>query len=550
MIERFFKMSWSDIGKKVVRRFERIDDSLSQTIALGMGRVAEKMERVAEKMEHIEDVLPNGFTSTERNIRISYDQAFCHFEQRPLGRHFLQLQKVCAYDVEGAFYSKAYQNRHWDGKKYLLGKSGSFPTGLLKKVEDWLRNKGYVVTSRAVSVAAPIRKYTGRKVAISKARPYQLEALRAFINARRGILQVATGGGKTLIAAMVINELQTPTLFMVHTKDLLWQAVAMLGDALDQKIGVIGDGKFDIQPVTVVMIQALAEAYHFKYATLDDEDEDDVLLGKHVDLIPERLKAINSAVADARLLIMDEVHRVAAPTCLETMSRISNAQWRLGLSASPWRDDGADLAIEAAFGPVCYQVSATTLIEKGFLVPPVIRFHPLRHVAWMEGERYSDYYKRAVTENDERNGKIAELAIRAARADRTVLILVRYISHGRRILDTIKKSYPSVAFLKGEDATGYRIEVLESLRQKKLMILVATTLADEGLDVPSLGTIILAGSGKSSTKALQRVGRVLRKVPGKTTGEVHDFLDTGKWLKTHVHRRREIYMLEPGFVLC
>ena len=67
----------------------------------------------------------------------------------------------------------------------------------------------------------------------------------------------------------------------------------------------------------------------------------------------------------------------------------------------------------------------------------------------------------------------------------------------------------------------------------------------EGLDLPALRTLILAGGGKSSTRALQRVGRITRPWPNKKYGIVIDVWDHIRYFEDHASRRRKIYSTEP-----
>lgn len=489
-------------------------------------------------------------------VIIEYDQAVARFIEPPLPAHFKQLQNICSYFTEGAQFTSAFQKGYWNGRKYLLNSKGVFHTGLLFRMEKWLRQTGYKVKLQEKHTE-PIGKIKLQKVKIAHARDYQEMSVESFLKNRRGIIQVATGGGKTLIAAMAIARIQEPTIFMVHTKDLLYQAQQMLADALDEKIGIIGDGQFAPENITVTMIQTIAEYFHYEVELEDDEDQE--LVGESVDL-SDKLSEMKRVMESAGFLIMDEVHRVAAPTFLTTMSHISNAKWRLGLSASPWRDDGANMALEAAFGPIVCRVSASDLIRRGYLVAPVIRFHEIqstrRQVIGTDEkgkqklEPYMSYYKRVIVLNQARNEQIRDIVLRSMNRKGTpasILILVRYISHGNTLLNLIRPTGVAVSFLNGQDPSEYRKKVIQWTREGKIQVLIATSLADEGLDIPRLNTLVLAGCGKSSTKALQRIGRVLRIFKDKDTAEVHEFLDHAEWFYNHAQKRMEMYETEPEF---
>jgi superfamily II DNA or RNA helicase len=85
-------------------------------------------------------------------------------------------------------------------------------------------------------------------------------------------------------------------------------------------------------------------------------------------------------------------------------------------------------------------------------------------------------------------------------------------------------------------------------------VTVASTIFDEGIDVRPLDALILAGAGKSPTRALQRIGRVIRKYTypdgrEKTNAYVYDFWDHLPYLTDHALERLKMYQSEPEFVI-
>lgn len=69
--------------------------------------------------------------------------------------------------------------------------------------------------------------------------------------------------------------------------------------------------------------------------------------------------------------------------------------------------------------------------------------------------------------------------------------------------------------------------------------MIATSLADEGLDVPRANILILAGGGRSGARIEQRTGRVLRTFHGKSRGVIYDFFDTQHYYLLAQSKRRE-----------
>jgi superfamily II DNA or RNA helicase len=103
----------------------------------------------------------------------------------------------------------------------------------------------------------------------------------------------------------------------------------------------------------------------------------------------------------------------------------------------------------------------------------------------------------------------------------------------------------NVELLSGNDDTLRRAAVFKAVKEGICRCLIASTIADEGLDLPILDTLILAGGGKSSTRAFQRVGRVIRLFEGKEKAIVFDFIDYTPMLRRHSRARQKYYQTEP-----
>ena len=114
-------------------------------------------------------------------------------------------------------------------------------------------------------------------------------------------------------------------------------------------------------------------------------------------------------------------------------------------------------------------------------------------------------------------------------------------------------SYPKGSFLPhqficGEESTEVREKALVDFREGKIKVLIATSILDEGVDIPNIDVLVLAGGGKSSIATLQRVGRGLRK--GGTVDRLYivDTIDFQQHhLLKHSMQRLEDYKAEECF---
>ena len=248
---------------------------------------------------------------------------------------------------------------------------------------------------------------------------------------------------------------------------------------------------------------------------------------------------------NAKLFFVDECQYAAAETVQFLHRESVSARHRFLLSGTPWRENGDDILIEAVSGPKFYDITATELIDTGWLVRPYITFlnvPTIRNV----GKTYPEVYNNFVVNNDFRNFQIANAAKKMSDAGRKVLILVTKVDHGKVIKDFLDPNL-NVNSLNGMNSTGERMRAIREMKDGKLDVMIASRIFDQGIDIPELDALILAGSGKSTARALQRIGRVIRKKDGKTNAAVVDFYDNCKYLREHSQARYKIYSSEPGF---
>lgn len=533
-------------SKERVEAIKRLDDRK-------WNKETSEWEIPVSEAKKAAELLGVDWNSLAKSVRDGYEQSLGGNIRLTIGNTFTRirghdlpmeaLEDATSFWVMGAEFSKKFQDGIWDGQRKLLRKRGglAFPTGLLPRIVKLLTTAGLDYTVEDLRT----RFTTGEPIQTQgpPLRDYQKEVLTVVASKERGILQLATGAGKTMIAAHLIAARGLNTLFFVHTKDLLYQTIEVFKSILNVPIGQIGDGTVHVEKITVATIQTAARALDVK---IKKEPGDDVPIWS--DDAAERLsisdwEVVQRALWDCAVVIFDECHHLPADSFYEIAMKLKDAFYRYGLSATPWRSDRSDLMIEAALGPKLCVVSSTELIRRGYLVPPKITMYEVYPTSAKLVRNYTRVYQSEVVENQDRNKLIAEVAEHSAQRGKSVLILVNQVKHGKNLEAMIE----GAVFIHGRDSSEVRNEAIEQLRQKKNQILIATTLADEGLDLPSLDVLILAGAGKSETRALQRVGRVLRPYPNKKTATIVDFWDQSLYLEAHSRQRYEIYETEQAF---
>lgn len=475
----------------------------------------------------------------------------------------------------GFQYTKAFKNGRSDGRIKLY-KHSKFPAGLVGRVINVLdaHDVPYHLDAEVAADTKPDLDPSYDLVDI-ESREYQDRAVEKGLLNPRGVIRAPTGSGKTAIATRLIVARNKWALVVVPTIDLLHQYKRFLEDHVRvpwadvaPKIGQLGDGVVDPQPITVGTVRTVANAMGVAYETYEFGEYDD---RDDTDVSPSALRGWIEKIGT---LVVDEAHILGAQTVYDIATGIP-APNKYGFSASPWRDDGADLMIEAATGPPIYRIGTEVLVQDGFLVPPIIRVVNTR--SWWvppaygmvcmrcgaqrertpkglyvkkctecNSERFRSEYTQAygaeIVENAIRNGNIAAMVREQLPGPH--LVLVKQIKHGRLLKDLM----PGAVFLSGKNDGAERAEVYDRVRNGTLTTVIATTIADLGLDVPALRTLVLAGGGKSSTRHLQRIGRVVRAYEDKTHALVVDFDDghIHKWFREHARDRRKIEKAEWG----
>jgi len=449
-------------------------------------------------------------------------------------------------DWDGVVSTVCYSKRYC---KCAIKKDGThFPTGLLSKARDYFKsnNQSYTLMDERAKVR---RKALNLSMTPEfEPRDYQQKIITDACERERGIIKMATGGGKTATASGIISELGVaPFIFYVTSIDLLKQAKDELEkfinkDGSSLEVGTIGNGKCDIKDVNIMTVQTAVRALGERYKSYDEEE------GKEGKKLKDQEKRdVADLIHSCGGMICDEVQHWAAKTCQVIADHSHSARFRFGLSATPWRDEGDDLLIDSCFGKVIADVNASFLIDKGILVKPTIYFVHQPRLS-CEGS-YQTVYQEAIVQNEQRNMTIANIANKMVEDGRQVLVLCRYVEHGQILESLIDDSF----FINGSHTGKQRAGWLQKMRDREARITIATSIFDEGVDIKPLDGLILAGSGKSQTRALQRVGRVIRTFTCPDTGTkkkdafVVDFHDNTKYMRSHSMKRRHIYETEPAF---
>lgn len=363
---------------------------------------------------------------------------------------------------------------------------------------------------------------------------HQDDALVEFLAAERGILNMATGTGKTRTSLKILRSL--------HERDSIDTVI----------VSTDGNDLLDQWYAELLNVRKEIGAKVFRQYKSSREIEDFLLDAKNAILLISRqhlasaLRQLPARNAHRTLLVHDEVHGLGSPANRNRLSGLSdNVRYRLGLSATPEREydeDGNAFLLEH-IGPELMRFELDDAIRREILAP--FDYFPLSYELTAEDrQRVRDVYKRqaarAVAGNPMSDEEVWIEIARVYKTSRAKLpifdtfirenqhllerciVFVETQEYGDEVLEIIHKYRSDFhTYFSGEDS-----ETLKRFARGELECLITCHRVSEGIDIRSLNSVILFSSARARLETIQRMGRCLRTDPdnpGKTANIV-DFI--------------------------
>lgn len=492
------------------------------------------------------------------------------------------VSELLSYQVDGAEFMSAFKTTGWTGRSsFFSARKRSFPAGFTHLVRTELDRRGYRVQLIRHKAPAPLGPESPVVDKFGNDDPrydYQLKALHAVERHGAGIIQVATGGGKSKIAKLIVARYRRPALFITTRGVLMYQMKSGFED-MKFSVGVCGDGVWaPINGINVGMVQTFVA--RLSETTFEDElfaivkqqaDAQEnakkkglpvpkTLTDSQMTLVAkERLK--NRMLDRARtikllelveVVIGEEAHEAGGNSYFEILRHCKNAHIRVALTATPFMrgDAESNMRLMGAFGPILIKVSEKLLIDRGILAKPYFKFVEVQpHPKLRRTSPWQRAYQLGYVENPYMTAAIVNDAVRAKKVGLPVLTLIQRTKHGDEMRKAMIAAGLRVEFIRGDSDQIERSRQLKRLAAGQINVLIGTTILDVGVDVPAVGLVQLAGGGKAEVALRQRVGRGLRaKKKGVNACFVADYTPSGnQCLREHTTQRRAIIESTEGF---
>jgi superfamily II DNA or RNA helicase len=330
-----------------------------------------------------------------------------------------------------------------------------------------------------------------------------------------GVLAASTAFGKTVVAIDMIAQRGVNTLVLVHRKQLMDQWIERLVTFLDidrKSIGCIGGGKRKPTGIVdIALIQSLC-----------------------------RKGVVDDLVADYGHLVVDECHRIAAPS-FEQVARRCRAKYIMGLSATVKRKDGHHPVIFMQCGPIRFRTDPRKdAAERAFNHRVLLRETSTRLPDDVEVPIHQ-VYKHLV--GDEcRNQQIIEDVCTSVAEGRSPLVLTERKEHIARIAQALSARIANVIIMTGGMGIKQRRAVsaqLEEIPADADRVIVATgKYIGEGFDDARLDTLFLAMPISWRGTLAQYSGRLHRDYDMKREVVIYDYADTNVPVLERMLQRR------------
>lgn len=342
-------------------------------------------------------------------------------------------------------------------------------------------------------------------------RPYQREGVQALLRGVQGYLRAPCGAGKTVMGASALVASGEPGLVLVHTHDLLEQWAGLLR-GWEYSVRVVAGGKLAGLRTPLRVRGGVPE---FAVAT--------------VQTLTRAGDAASTLLRSCGAVLLDEAHHAPAST-FSTLLQQLPARYRWGVTATPERDDGWTFALPLVIGPELWGVGMQQLVRAGHLLrPQLLRVHSGARLdldaASPNGQLQIAQAVTQLARDRSRQLLLLDLCQLLAERGRTVLLLVPRVQQAHRLAQALGGRGVLALAVTSRVGKGLRQQRLQQVRAGQVQVLVATQLADEGLDVPGLDALVVASTGRAAGRAVQRIGRVMRVAQGKAQPLVVDVVD-------------------------
>lgn len=443
-----------------------------------------------------------------------------------VGQMFYKM-KSCAREKDWKTYHACKAKiKHLQENQYVcLYKNKTFPTGLLNVVLESLGVLScpyHLEDLRERISQSEILRWNNVPFT---PRYYQKDMIELGLKNGRGVCVSAVGTGKSLIMAYLIKEISVTSLIIVPSVALSgqlyndfcewfgYQNIQLLDAAKIRKLG-------RPKPINIVTVQSLGSL-------------------KKTGEFKEFAKKIDA-------IYVDELHHAGAATYTGLLDDLDHVYYRYGFTGTFLRNDNKTLEMWSFLSNVLYEYPAHKAIQEGFLTPIEVNVYKLPGRGHKKYQKeYDNNYCAQTGDIDSNNvllKKVYNICTSVPAGSQILILVNRKDKCGAVIHEYLSALGVNNSYISGDNGKDEINNTIKAFNEKKVQVLIGSSVIGEGIDVRSTDHLIMCQGGKSEVTMVQAIGRAIRLFEGKKLAFIHDFefINT-YYMYKHLEERVEIY---------
>lgn len=426
----------------------------------------------------------------------------------------------------------------YEDLKYFI----KLPRALLDNIEQ-------MCTASDIKIVKEDMRNEGKKIRVNLnkhvvLRKEQKTACDNLLLHENGILNAATGFGKTISALYIISKLKVNTLILVPTQNLLLQWQKNLKEKLEFKEPLP-------EYTTLSGKVKKHQSYIGQFSSKSKKTTGiiDVVLYSSLGKDGE----YRDFVENYGLVIADECHNIGAPSYYQAVCAIC-AKRIYGLSATMHREDGKEKSVMMQLGPIRFKYSAKDYVLQQnfehFVYPRFTR------VVSTEDDLELSEIIGLLSKDNSRNIMIINDVLECIKQKRIILVLSKSVAHCNILYEQLKNAAHTVFLLRPDNISNenivHALSTINDPSYTESAVLISTVqLISEGFDVPALDTLMITLPVSYKTPIEQMLGRINRAHCNKHKVIVYDYIDPAYTMLQRMYAKRLKVYKKLGFsVTC
>ena len=447
------------------------------------------------------------------------------------GEYFDEIREHFSVKNDAAKFARI-RGRYMPSRKYIITPAGRFDIGLFNEINNFITEQQYntdtVITPEFAKRARPhIDNIAVPKLKL-ELRTYQNDIVKSCINTGRGVVVLATAGGKTLTIASLIES-----YYKNSSKDFKCVLIVPDRGLVEQTVGDFMD-------------------YGVSFSVSKWTGNDSLNLSSNVIVcnmgILQSSKSDTSWLADVDMCIVDEVHKLRKGNKINKLFKQVRTPSIYGFTGTMPEEQIDQWNIVGKIGPIIYEKNSYELRQEKYITDVKVQVLRLQYIGSPKyPKELSDPSERYRAEtsflihNNFRNNILWNLC---RKVDSNILLLVDYIEHGNILHKYISSRSPEkrVYFIRGDVDIQDRERVKQIMEMEDNVVVVAISkIFSTGINIKNLHYIIFGSGGKAKIKTLQSIGRGLRLHKNKSKLIIFDIGDDLQYGMRHLAKRLSHY---------